>query len=56
MSVCLVLFQNYFKLIFQTFVSLLFFFVWWGMRELMGVVDAKNILKWGGAKNIYTQG
>ena len=22
----------------------------------MGVVHAKNILKWGGAKNIYTQG
>lgn len=43
MSVCVVLIQNYFKLIFQTFVSLfvLFFFIRWGMGKLMGVVHAK---------------
>ena len=54
--ICLVLIQNYLKLIFQTFVSLfVFFYMRWGMGKVMGVVHAKT-LKSGGAKNLYTQG
>ena len=60
MSVCVVLIQNYFKLIFQTFVSLfvLFFFYKVGNGEINGCGARKNILKsgGGGAKNFFNQG
>ena len=50
MSVCVVLIQNYFKLIFQTFVSLfvLGFFYKVGNGEINGCGACKNILKSGG--------
>ena len=55
--ICLVLIQNYLKLIFQTFVSLFVFFLYEvGNGEINGCGACKNILKSGGAKNLYTQG
>ena len=50
MSVCVVLIQNYFKLIFQTFVSLfvLGFFYKVGNGEINECGACKNILKSGG--------
>lgn len=55
-SVCLVLFQNYFKLIFQTFVSLLGFFGKVGNGGINGCGACQKYIEMGrGKKYLYTR-